>query len=169
MFSPLNVWLQESWILFALLSFQMWIKLLGIFVAIKNNPFFSVLSKMFTHFFFLCIVLTFSCFCFMFLPLCSEWYLNGNYLVIIVSIAVILPLALMKQLGECEMSWLCLEQDRVGAYFLLLMLNWGSYKAKQGSILKIWMQFFSQHPVSSAVFPQKMFQTEGGPQEKLKA
>uniref|UniRef100_A0A672ZLY4 Sodium-coupled neutral amino acid transporter 3-like n=1 Tax=Sphaeramia orbicularis TaxID=375764 RepID=A0A672ZLY4_9TELE len=28
-----------------------------------------------------------------------EWYLNGNYLVVIVSIAVILPLALMKQLG----------------------------------------------------------------------
>lgn len=32
----------------------------------------------------------------------SEWYLNGNYLVVIVSIAVILPLALMKQLGEYE-------------------------------------------------------------------
>uniref|UniRef100_A0A4W6F1J6 Solute carrier family 38 member 3a n=1 Tax=Lates calcarifer TaxID=8187 RepID=A0A4W6F1J6_LATCA len=31
----------------------------------------------------------------------GEWYLNGNYLVIIVSVAVILPLALMKQLGEC--------------------------------------------------------------------
>ena len=30
--------------------------------------------------------------------------MNGNYLVIIVSIAVILPLALMKQLGECELS-----------------------------------------------------------------
>ncbi|XP_032370296.1 sodium-coupled neutral amino acid transporter 3 isoform X1 [Etheostoma spectabile] len=29
----------------------------------------------------------------------GEWYLNGNYLVIIVSISVILPLALMKQLG----------------------------------------------------------------------
>lgn len=29
----------------------------------------------------------------------GEWYLNGNYLVIMVSIAVILPLALMKQLG----------------------------------------------------------------------
>lgn len=29
----------------------------------------------------------------------GEWYMNGNYLVIIVSIAVILPLALMKQLG----------------------------------------------------------------------
>ncbi|XP_034389030.1 sodium-coupled neutral amino acid transporter 3-like isoform X2 [Cyclopterus lumpus] len=29
----------------------------------------------------------------------GEWYLNGNYLVIIVSFAVILPLALMKQLG----------------------------------------------------------------------
>uniref|UniRef100_A0A8C6U7Z4 Solute carrier family 38 member 3a n=1 Tax=Neogobius melanostomus TaxID=47308 RepID=A0A8C6U7Z4_9GOBI len=28
-----------------------------------------------------------------------KWYLNGNYLVVIVSIAVILPLALMKQLG----------------------------------------------------------------------
>ncbi|XP_061778656.1 sodium-coupled neutral amino acid transporter 3-like isoform X3 [Nerophis ophidion] len=29
----------------------------------------------------------------------GEWYMNGNYLVVIVSIAVILPLALMKQLG----------------------------------------------------------------------
>ncbi|MEQ2195004.1 hypothetical protein XENOCAPTIV_006029, partial [Xenoophorus captivus] len=29
----------------------------------------------------------------------GEWYLDGNYLVIIVSVAVILPLALMKQLG----------------------------------------------------------------------
>lgn len=29
----------------------------------------------------------------------GEWYMNGNYLVIMVSIAVILPLALMKQLG----------------------------------------------------------------------
>uniref|UniRef100_A0A8C5BZP4 Solute carrier family 38 member 3a n=1 Tax=Gadus morhua TaxID=8049 RepID=A0A8C5BZP4_GADMO len=29
----------------------------------------------------------------------KEWYMNGNYLVIIVSILVILPLALMKQLG----------------------------------------------------------------------
>lgn len=39
-----------------------------------------------------------------FLPHCSEWYLNGNYLVIIVSVAVILPLALMKQLGEYVIS-----------------------------------------------------------------
>uniref|UniRef100_A0A8C6V9C8 Solute carrier family 38 member 5a n=1 Tax=Neogobius melanostomus TaxID=47308 RepID=A0A8C6V9C8_9GOBI len=29
----------------------------------------------------------------------SEWFLNGNYLIIIVSICIILPLALMKQLG----------------------------------------------------------------------
>ncbi|OCT83238.1 sodium-coupled neutral amino acid transporter 3 [Xenopus laevis] len=29
----------------------------------------------------------------------SDWYLNGNYLVVMVSIAIILPLALMKQLG----------------------------------------------------------------------
>ncbi|XP_033939632.1 sodium-coupled neutral amino acid transporter 3-like isoform X1 [Pseudochaenichthys georgianus] len=29
----------------------------------------------------------------------GEWYLNGNYLVMIVSVAVIFPLALMKQLG----------------------------------------------------------------------
>lgn len=31
-----------------------------------------------------------------------DWYMNGNYLVILVSITVILPLALMKQLGK---SW----------------------------------------------------------------
>ncbi|KAG7478000.1 hypothetical protein MATL_G00075750 [Megalops atlanticus] len=29
----------------------------------------------------------------------SEWYLNGNYLVVLVSVSIILPLALMKQLG----------------------------------------------------------------------
>ncbi|XP_028265939.1 sodium-coupled neutral amino acid transporter 3-like [Parambassis ranga] len=29
----------------------------------------------------------------------GEWFLNGNYLILIVSVAVILPLALMKQLG----------------------------------------------------------------------
>uniref|UniRef100_A0AAR2KZ17 Amino acid transporter transmembrane domain-containing protein n=1 Tax=Pygocentrus nattereri TaxID=42514 RepID=A0AAR2KZ17_PYGNA len=29
----------------------------------------------------------------------GEWYLNGNYLIIIVSLGVILPLALMRQLG----------------------------------------------------------------------
>ncbi|XP_058021790.1 sodium-coupled neutral amino acid transporter 3 [Ahaetulla prasina] len=29
----------------------------------------------------------------------TDWYLNGNYLVILVSITIILPLALMKQLG----------------------------------------------------------------------
>uniref|UniRef100_A0A8C3CRE7 Solute carrier family 38 member 3 n=1 Tax=Cairina moschata TaxID=8855 RepID=A0A8C3CRE7_CAIMO len=29
----------------------------------------------------------------------ADWYLNGNYLVILVSVTVILPLALMKQLG----------------------------------------------------------------------
>lgn len=35
------------------------------------------------------------CVCFL-----SEWYLNGNYLVVLVSVCVIFPLALMKQLGE---------------------------------------------------------------------
>ncbi|XP_017335202.1 sodium-coupled neutral amino acid transporter 3 isoform X1 [Ictalurus punctatus] len=29
----------------------------------------------------------------------GEWYLNGNYLVVLVSVTIILPLALMKQLG----------------------------------------------------------------------
>ncbi|XP_031424143.1 sodium-coupled neutral amino acid transporter 3 isoform X2 [Clupea harengus] len=32
-------------------------------------------------------------------PSATEWYLNGNYLVVMVSIMVILPLAFMKQLG----------------------------------------------------------------------
>ncbi|XP_056605885.1 sodium-coupled neutral amino acid transporter 3 isoform X1 [Triplophysa dalaica] len=32
-------------------------------------------------------------------PNSGEWYLNGNYLVLLVSVCVILPLALMKQLG----------------------------------------------------------------------
>ncbi|KFQ55978.1 Sodium-coupled neutral amino acid transporter 3, partial [Nestor notabilis] len=29
----------------------------------------------------------------------TDWYMNGNYLVILVSVTIILPLALMKQLG----------------------------------------------------------------------
>ncbi len=33
-----------------------------------------------------------------------EWYFNGNYLVIIVSCTVILPLALMKQLGKSSQT-----------------------------------------------------------------
>ncbi|XP_029453330.1 sodium-coupled neutral amino acid transporter 3-like [Rhinatrema bivittatum] len=32
-------------------------------------------------------------------PTLREWYLNGNYLVVMVSVTIILPLALMKQLG----------------------------------------------------------------------
>lgn len=28
------------------------------------------------------------------------WYMDGNYLVILVSVTIILPLALMRQLGE---------------------------------------------------------------------
>ncbi len=32
--------------------------------------------------------------------LCSEWYLNGNYLVVFVSIGVILPLSMLKNLGK---------------------------------------------------------------------
>uniref|UniRef100_A0A8C1N011 Solute carrier family 38 member 3a n=1 Tax=Cyprinus carpio TaxID=7962 RepID=A0A8C1N011_CYPCA len=34
----------------------------------------------------------------------GEWYLNGNYLVVIVSCSVILPLALMKQLGKSSQT-----------------------------------------------------------------
>uniref|UniRef100_A0AAY4DWE9 Amino acid transporter transmembrane domain-containing protein n=1 Tax=Denticeps clupeoides TaxID=299321 RepID=A0AAY4DWE9_9TELE len=34
-----------------------------------------------------------------FISCTSEWFLNGNYLVVIVSVCVITPLALMKQLG----------------------------------------------------------------------
>lgn len=34
-----------------------------------------------------------------------DWYLNGNYLVILVSVTVILPLALMKQLGKWGRGW----------------------------------------------------------------
>ncbi|KAI4879594.1 hypothetical protein NFI96_007528 [Prochilodus magdalenae] len=34
----------------------------------------------------------------------GEWYLNGNYLVVLVTLSVILPLALMKQLGSVSTS-----------------------------------------------------------------
>lgn len=30
----------------------------------------------------------------------SEWYMNGNYLVVFVSIGIILPLSLLKNLGK---------------------------------------------------------------------
>ncbi|KAG8534525.1 hypothetical protein GDO81_019227, partial [Engystomops pustulosus] len=46
-----------------------------------------------------------------------DWYMDGNYLVIIVSVSIILPLALMKQLGylgyasgfslSCMLFFLC--------------------------------------------------------------
>lgn len=32
--------------------------------------------------------------------LCSEWYLNGNYMVVMVSLGIILPLSMMKNLGK---------------------------------------------------------------------
>lgn len=32
--------------------------------------------------------------------LCSEWYLNGNYVVVLVSIGIILPLSMLKNLGK---------------------------------------------------------------------
>lgn len=32
------------------------------------------------------------------------WYMDGNYLVILVSVTIILPLALMRQLGESAES-----------------------------------------------------------------
>ncbi|MEQ2170660.1 hypothetical protein GOODEAATRI_002581, partial [Goodea atripinnis] len=41
---------------------------------------------------------------------CSEWYLNGNYLVVFVSIGIILPLSLLKNLGKdkyCFIYFLC--------------------------------------------------------------
>uniref|UniRef100_A0A8C2KU38 Solute carrier family 38 member 5b n=1 Tax=Cyprinus carpio TaxID=7962 RepID=A0A8C2KU38_CYPCA len=51
---------------------------------------FWVSSDLISKFpFFLCI----------FLLTLSEWFLNGNYLIIVVSILIILPLALMRQLG----------------------------------------------------------------------
>uniref|UniRef100_A0A8D3BLN5 Solute carrier family 38 member 3b n=1 Tax=Scophthalmus maximus TaxID=52904 RepID=A0A8D3BLN5_SCOMX len=40
-------------------------------------------------------------------PTADLWYLNGNYLVIMVSASIILPLALMKQLGEQHYSHTC--------------------------------------------------------------
>lgn len=41
-----------------------------------------------------------------------EWYLNGNYLVILVTVGVILPLSLLKTLGKLNItlnliSYLC--------------------------------------------------------------
>lgn len=36
----------------------------------------------------------------MFNCFCSEWYLNGNYLVVFVSVGIILPLSLLKNLGK---------------------------------------------------------------------
>lgn len=31
----------------------------------------------------------------------SEWYMDGNYVVVFVSIGIILPLSLLKNLGKC--------------------------------------------------------------------
>uniref|UniRef100_A0A3B3Y7V1 Sodium-coupled neutral amino acid symporter 2 n=1 Tax=Poecilia mexicana TaxID=48701 RepID=A0A3B3Y7V1_9TELE len=52
--------------------------------------------------------LTFKCICMCF----SEWYINGDYLVILVSIIVILPLSLLRNLGYLSytsgLSLLCM-------------------------------------------------------------
>jgi hypothetical protein len=44
---------------------------------------------------------------------CRVWYMNGNYLVILVSVTIILPLALMRQLGGCGrvQPWRGCEKD----------------------------------------------------------
>uniref|UniRef100_A0A674ABP7 Solute carrier family 38 member 5b n=1 Tax=Salmo trutta TaxID=8032 RepID=A0A674ABP7_SALTR len=44
----------------------------------------------------------------------GDWFLNGNYLIIIVSVCVILPLALMRQLGiQCNWLSMCIEAERL--------------------------------------------------------
>jgi len=39
-------------------------------------------------------------YCYFSLLLFREWYLNGNYLVILVTVGIILPLSLLKSLGK---------------------------------------------------------------------
>ncbi|KAM4523254.1 sodium-coupled neutral amino acid transporter 4 isoform 2-T4 [Fundulus diaphanus] len=60
----------------------------------ENSGWVSALGENSLHFFavFDPAVLNLHC-------VCSEWYLNGNYLVVFVSIGIILPLSLLKNLG----------------------------------------------------------------------
>uniref|UniRef100_A0A663MEF0 Solute carrier family 38 member 3 n=1 Tax=Athene cunicularia TaxID=194338 RepID=A0A663MEF0_ATHCN len=44
----------------------------------------------------------------------TDWYMNGNYLVILVSVTIILPLALMKQLGKS--GGCCLQHQALATW-----------------------------------------------------
>uniref|UniRef100_A0A673G5I0 Sodium-coupled neutral amino acid transporter 3-like n=1 Tax=Sinocyclocheilus rhinocerous TaxID=307959 RepID=A0A673G5I0_9TELE len=52
----------------------------------------------------------------------GEWFLNGNYLIIIVSILIILPLALMRQLGKPFCSVLVVNPSFSHPFYLLVTL-----------------------------------------------
>lgn len=41
----------------------------------------------------------------------SDWFMNGNYLIIIVTVCIILPLALMKHLGTSAMFLTVCDQQ----------------------------------------------------------
>uniref|UniRef100_A0A671LFS0 Sodium-coupled neutral amino acid transporter 3-like n=1 Tax=Sinocyclocheilus anshuiensis TaxID=1608454 RepID=A0A671LFS0_9TELE len=52
----------------------------------------------------------------------GEWFLNGNYLIIIVSILIILPLALMRQLGKPFCSVFVVNPSFSHPFYLLVTL-----------------------------------------------
>ena len=99
---------------------------------------------------------------FVFLPLLfffREWYMNGNYLVIIVSIAIILPLALMKQLGKYVDSrpthhWILMLFYNLIKYLCLFSnLHWRRqlftktcYCSKMNHKQQNWMNHLIYHP-----------------------
>lgn len=57
--------------------------------------------------------------CFIF----SEWYMNGQILIVVVSISVILPLALMKHLGKWQKVFvLCSACARLDKYCLIMCM-----------------------------------------------
>uniref|UniRef100_A0A8C1PDI8 Solute carrier family 38 member 5b n=1 Tax=Cyprinus carpio TaxID=7962 RepID=A0A8C1PDI8_CYPCA len=71
---------------------------------------FWVSSDLISKFpFFLCI----------FLLTLSEWFLNGNYLIIVVSILIILPLALMRQLDHSKHCYFSYKLFNTLQYFWL--------------------------------------------------
>lgn len=82
----------------------------------------------------------------------SLWYLNGNYLVIMVSASIILPLALMKQLGEQHYSHTCSLSLTVCRRIFETSADYNSFliDANEAYNLDIWLFFVCSQATGSA-------------------
>ncbi len=86
--------------------------------------------------------------------LCSEWYLNGNYLVVFVSIGVILPLSMLKNLGKTLLWVSVCVCDVVKCVLCLIGMHWNEHswpklnKMKHGAEYRTRFFFFFYHCIN---------------------